>query len=109
MTLRSPTHRFATYVGLIVALFAAPTVMIGFRLIVGEGYFGPQLFCRELVMVAVVALLLWIVKTRERLPLTSIGLLADGLGKSILWGIAFTVVSLVVTVGLYLLLQQLGV
>jgi len=107
--LQSQIRPSATYIGLIIALLAGPALVAGFRLITGENHSDLQVISRELIIFATVGMLLWLVKRQEKLPLTSIGLHRDKLGKSVLWGLLLTVISLVITVGLYLLLQQFGV
>lgn len=103
--LRSP----ATFAGLAIALLAGPVFIAGYRALTGENHSNLQVVVRELGIFCLVALLLWLVKKRERLPLTSIGLHLDRLGRSLLRGLLLAIVVLAVTVGLYLLLQQFGI
>jgi uncharacterized protein len=99
----------ATHFGLIIALSGGPALAAGFRLITGENHSDLQVLCRELIFFAMVGLLIWIVRRREKLPLASIGLHTDRLGKSILWGSLLAAISLVVTVALYLVLPTFGI
>jgi membrane protease YdiL (CAAX protease family) len=104
-----PANRSATLWGLAIALLAGPALTLGYRLITGENHSNLQVVGRELGIFLLVGLLLWIVRRREMLPLSSVGLHADRLGRSLLRGLVLTVVTLGVTVGLYLLLQQFGI
>jgi CAAX protease family protein len=101
-------HPGATVCGLLIALFGMPLFVVVYRLATGENRSDSQVILREAVIFAVVALLLWLVKTREALPLTSIGLQFDRPGRSVLRGCALALVMLFVTVGLYVLFQQFG-
>jgi membrane protease YdiL (CAAX protease family) len=104
-----PANRSATLCGLAIALLAGPAFTLAYRLITGENHSDLQVAGRELGIFLLVGLLFWIVKRREMLPLSSIGLHTDRLGRSLLRGLVLTVITLGVTVGLYLLLQQFGI
>ena len=77
-----------TYVGLAIALFSAPAIVALFKLL---GFtredFGATVI-RELIILALVALLFWIIRSREKLPLSSIGLRRQGIVTTILWSLA---------------------
>jgi len=77
-----------TYVGLAIALFGAPAIVALFKLL---GFtredFGATVI-RELFILALVALLFWIIRSREKLPLSSIGLRRQGIVTTILWSLA---------------------
>jgi len=77
-----------TYVGLAIALFSAPAIVALFKLL---GFtredFGATVI-RELFILALVALLFWIIRSREKLPLSSIGLRRQGIVTTILWSLA---------------------
>lgn len=98
----------ATAIGLAIALVGAPVYMAIFRQVAGENRSDLQVLARELGIWLLVGVLLWIIKRREELPLTSIGLHTDRLLRSILRGVVLAVVLLATTVGLYLILQRLG-
>jgi uncharacterized protein len=98
-----------TVVGLAIALFALPVFMATYRAATGENHSNWQVLAREFAVFLLVGLLLWIVKRWEQLPLTSIGLRVDMLRTSLLRGLWFAVILLVVTVGLYLFLRGVGV
>lgn len=76
-----------TIAGLAIALLGLPAIVLLFRaLAVAPPAVGIVL--REMAILSLVALLLWIILKRERLPLASIGLGGHGIGRSIGWGIA---------------------
>jgi hypothetical protein len=75
-------RRRITYCGLILALLSSPVFAAVYRGITGENHSNLQLV------------------TREKLPLSSIGLQTDKPLKSILRGFALAVAALIVTVGL---------
>lgn len=102
-------HPVATACGLAIALFAAPAFLAGFRYISGESRSDAQVVVREIGVLLIVALLLWLIKIRETLPLSSIGLHADRMGRSMLRGCLLALLMLLVTVGLYFLLKRLGI
>jgi membrane protease YdiL (CAAX protease family) len=105
----SPAHPRATYLGLAVALFGGPAAVAAFRVLVGENPSDLQLIGRELFLFALAGFLLWLVRGREKLPLASIGLRREHALKSVLWGLAWGLALLALTVGLYVLFQQFGV
>jgi membrane protease YdiL (CAAX protease family) len=88
MTAFQPASRTWTYVGLAIALFGAPAVVILFKL---AGFtradFGATIV-RELIILALVAILFWIIRSREKLPLSSIGLRPQKIVPVILWSLA---------------------
>ena len=102
-------RRWITYCGLTIALFSGPVFAALYRGITGENHSNQQLLARELGFLLLVGLLLWIVRTQEKLPFSSIGLQLDKPVKSILRGLVLTVVALIITVGLYFLLQAFGI
>ena len=106
----SPLKRpAATIAGLAIALFASPLFIAAYRRITGENHSDWQVVGRELGIFLLVGVLLWIVRTQEALPLTSIGWHTEKLRRSLLRGLALTVIVLAVTVCLYLLLQRLDI
>jgi len=105
-TIRRPV---ATFIGLAIALSAAPVFMAVFRLVAGENRSDLQVLARELGIWLLVGALLWIVKRREVLPLSSIGLHTNRPLRSILRGAVLALVVLAVTVGLYLTLKRMGI
>jgi membrane protease YdiL (CAAX protease family) len=102
-------QRTATFAGLSIALFALPLFTPAYRAIAGENHSNWQVLEKEIAIFVLVGVLLWIVKRWEHLPLTSIGLRFDMLGTSLLRGLGLAVIVLAVTVGLFLLLREVGV
>jgi uncharacterized protein len=77
-----------TYAGLAIALFGAPAVVILFKLAgFSRADFGATVV-RELIILALVAILLWIIRSREKLPLSSIGLRRQKIVPALLWSLA---------------------
>ncbi len=91
------------------ALLATPIFMATFRLFSGESRSNLQVLGRELGIWLCVAVLLWIVRRREELPLASIGLRTDRPMRSLLRGFLLGLLILAVTVGLYLVLKRLAI
>ncbi|MFL6760805.1 CPBP family intramembrane glutamic endopeptidase [Sphingomonas sp.] len=88
MNRASPAGRAWTYVGLVIAFFGIPAVNLVFKL---AGYTRKDdgaIVVRELAILALVAALLWIVRSGERLPWSSIGLRRQPVGFAILWTLA---------------------
>jgi uncharacterized protein len=108
-TLTTPKRPLATAVGLAIALLAAPIFMAIFRLFAGESRSNWQVLGRELGIWLCLAVLLWIVRQREGLPLTSIGLRMDRPIRSLVRGFLLALLVLAVTVCLYLILQRVGI
>ena len=83
-----PAARSWTYFGLAIALFGAPAIVILFKV---SGFtradFGATVV-RELIILALIAILLWIIRSREKLPLTSIGLGRQKIVPMLLWSLA---------------------
>jgi membrane protease YdiL (CAAX protease family) len=88
MNATSPAARAWTFAGLAIALFGAPAVVILFKL---AGFtradFGATII-RELIILALVAILVWIIRSREKLPLSSIGLRPQKIVPTLLWSLA---------------------
>jgi membrane protease YdiL (CAAX protease family) len=88
MNASPPANRAWTYAGLVIALFGAPAVVTLFKL---AGFtradFGATVI-RELIILALVAFLFWIIRAREKLPLSSIGLRRQKIIPAILWSLA---------------------
>jgi len=98
-----------TLVGLAIALFALPVFMATYRATTGDNRSNLQVLGREFVVFLMVGLLIWMVRRWERLPLTSIGLRLNRLRTSLLRGLWLAVIVLAATVGLYLLLREVGI
>ena len=83
----SPTGRTWTYAGLAIALFGIPAVNLIFKLAGFTRNDDGAIVVREIAILTLVALLLWIIRSGERLPLSSIGLKRQPLGPVILWSV----------------------
>lgn len=97
-----------TWAGLAVALLGLPLVVLGYRLLFEQTTSAGQLLGRELALFALLVLLLWIIRRKERLPLSSIGLRGDGVGRSMLWGLLATLMLVAGIAASMALLQALG-
>jgi len=93
-------HPRATTAGLAIALLATPIYLRAFQLFAGESRSNWQTLGRELGIWLCVAVLLWVVRHREGLPLTSLGLRADRPTRSLLRGVLLALLVLAVTVAL---------
>jgi membrane protease YdiL (CAAX protease family) len=82
-----PAARNWTLVGLAIALFALPLITASFRFAWGSPQSSAAYLARELALFVVLGVLLWIVLKREQLPLSSLGLRSDKVGRSVLWGL----------------------
>jgi len=88
MNASQSASRAWTYAGLVIALFGAPAAVMLFKLTgFGRADFGATVV-RELIILALVAILFWIIRAREKLPLSSIGLYPQKIGPAILWSLA---------------------
>lgn len=99
--------RPATLAGLAIALLGIPAIVQGFRAVFGPPASTPPFVAKELTILLAAALLIWIVRKKEGLPLTSIGLGTSPVGKSILrglLGVVFCAAGLAACVGLSKLL-----
>jgi uncharacterized protein len=106
---RTLEHPRATVCGLVISLVSAPGFVAAYRALGGEDQSNLQVVGRNLGILLLAAALVWIVRRGEKLPLTSIGLSTDRLGRSLVRGFLLAVISLIATVGLYLTLQHFGV
>jgi membrane protease YdiL (CAAX protease family) len=81
----SPAGKSWTYLGLAIALFAIPAANLIFKLAGFTRNDDGAIIVRELAILALVGFLLWLVRSGERLPLSSIGLRRQPIGQAILW------------------------
>lgn len=98
------TSRRWTFAGLALAMLGLPAVVAIYREVAPDPGAGGAVAIRELVILALVGLLIWIVRTRERLPLSSIGIGPVGLWRSLAWSlllILLTVLGLAACLGLF--------
>lgn len=81
-----------TLAGLATALFGIPVIVTGQRLLLPGPIASAVVVAREIAILALTAFLLWIVASRERQSLSSIGFSADRIGRSLAWGFALAIV-----------------
>jgi len=87
---RPATDKRVTWLGLGVSLFSMIIIRQGFRAISPEP--GTALaLTREACMFASAAVLVWLVRRREKLPLRSIGIGTSPVWKSLAWGVVIAV------------------
>ena len=98
-----------TYLGLALAIFGIPVVTTLHRLLVADPLATGGIVAREVAILALTGFVLWLVTARERLPLTSIGLHTDRIGRSLIRGVLLAVVCLAVAIGCVLLYRSLGI
>ena len=98
-----------TYLGLALAIFGIPVVTTLHRLLVADPLATGGIVAREAAILALTGLVLWLVTARERLPLSSIGLRFDRIGRSLIRGVLLAVVCLAVAIGCVLLYRSLGI
>ncbi len=91
----TPTRGW-TYTGLAISLLGIPAVVTAQRMLSPDPAASGSIVIRELAILAVTAFVLWIVVSRERLPLSSIGLRFDRVGRSVGWGLGLAVVAFAV-------------
>src|ERR1700733_3970434 len=84
----------ATWLGLCISLFSLIAVSQLSHFVAPHPSVALTL-AREAAMFACAGLLLWIVRRRERLPLTSIGIGTSPLWKSLIWGVVMAVACVI--------------
>lgn len=105
----SPSGRGWTYAGLAIALFGIPAINLIFKLAGFTRSDDNAIVVRELAILALVGLLLWIIRSGERLPLSSIGIRRQPIGPAILWTlVAMVAFAVALFFCLGLLLPALG-
>ena len=80
-----------TLLGVGIAIFGLPAIVGGYYLLVPERTAGGTAV-RELLILMLTLALLWIVRTKEKLPLSSIGIFGHRPGRSLVWALALTIV-----------------
>lgn len=101
------TSRPWTLAGLVIAFLGLPAVVTLYRLVEPDPGAGGAVAIRELIILALVGVLIWIVRTRERLPLSSIGIGPTGIWRSLAWSlllILLTILGLAACLGLFALI-----
>ena len=89
----------ATWIGLVLSLFAMVLIRYAFVFLVPEMTFASEILKETLIWVSAVVLLV-IIRRGERLPMRSIGLGTARWWKSILWGLVIAVLSAAAVGGL---------
>jgi len=97
-----------TRVGLAIALFGIPVAVGGYYLLAPEKTAGATVL-RELLILALTASLLWIVIAKEKLPLASIGIRREGMGRSLAWAIGLTIVIFAALIAVLAIFAAFGV
>lgn len=108
MTVPITSSRSWTHVGLVIALFGIPLVITAFKLAGLTRADSAAMVVRELLILTLVALLLWIVGSKERLPLSSIGLKRQPVVRSLLWSLAVLLAFAAALIASLALLPLLG-
>ena len=98
-----------TWLGLALAIFGIPAITTAHRLLVSDPLASSGIIAREVAILALTAFILWLVTAKERLPLSSIGLRFDRIGRSLGWGVLIAAVCLAAAVGTILVYRSLGI
>ena len=97
-----------TLVGLAIALFGLPAIVAIYNWQVSTPT-DTTIAVREVAILALTALLLWIVVKREQLPLSSIGLAFDRPGKSLVRGLVLAIIVFAALLAILAVYGQLGI
>ncbi|GAA4754779.1 hypothetical protein GCM10023264_22440 [Sphingomonas daechungensis] len=98
-----------TYAGLAISLLGIPAIVTAQRLLAPDPTAASSIVIREIAILAVTAFVLWIVVARERLPLSSIGLRFDRVGRSVAWGFGLAVAAFVILLACLAGFSDLGI
>jgi len=98
-----------TIAGLVLALLAIPAVTLLNRELAPDPGASSAIIVRELAILGFVALLIWIVRARELLPLSSIGFRTEHVGRSLAWGVGLAVVCFAVLLACLAGFAQFGI
>lgn len=98
-----------TIAGLAIALLGIPTVTTLHRMLAPDPLASGGIVLRETAILALTAALLWIVAKGERLPLTSIGIRTDRIGRSLGWGVLFAVACFAAVIGILAVYSSMGI
>jgi uncharacterized protein len=99
-TIEKPIRKdVVTWIGLCVSLFSMVIIRQAFRAITPEPGTAVAL-AREASMFATAGALIWLVRHRECLPLSSVGIGTSPLWKSLLWGAVIAIACMIPAAGL---------
>ena len=98
-----------TWLGLALAIFGIPVITTLHRMLVADPLASGGIVARELAILALTAFILWLVTAKERLPLSSIGLHTDRIGRSLIRGLLLAAVCLAAAVGTILVYRLVGI
>lgn len=98
-----------TNLGLAIALLGIPAIVTAQRYLAPDAAASSGIIIRELAILALTAFLLWIVVSKERLPLTSIGIRTDGVRRSLAWGFGLAVVAFILLAGILVTYSSMGI
>jgi len=104
-----PSSRGWRTAALLIALFGIPAVVTANRLFAADPSSNGAIVVRELAILGLTAFLIWVVRTRERLPLSSIGIRSDILGRSLAWGFGLALVCFAVLAACLTAFAALGI
>ncbi len=105
----SSSSRGWTVAGLAIALFGIPAATTLHRIFTADSLATNGIVARELGILALTAFLLWIVVKGERLPLSSIGIRTDHIGRSLAWGVGLAIVCFAAAIGILALYSVMGI
>jgi len=98
-----------TNIGLAIALLGIPAIVTAHRYLAPDPMATPAIVIRELAILALTAFLLWIVVSKERLPLSSVGIRTNAVGRSLAWGFGLAVVAFILLAGVLVLYSTMGI
>lgn len=98
-----------TITGLAIAVLGIPAIVTAHRLFVPDPAASSAIVVRELAILALTAFLLWIVVSKERLPLSSIGIRSDGIGRSLAWGLGLAIVAFAALAAILIAYSSMGI
>lgn len=105
----SSSSRGWTLAGLAIALFGIPAITTAHRMLTTDPLATGGIVARELGILALTALLLWIVVNGERKPLSSIGIRTERIGRSLAWGVGLAIVCIAAAIGILTVYKAMGI
>ena len=102
-------RRAWTFAGLAIALLGIPAITTAHRMLATDPLASGAIVAREIGILLLTALLLWIVIKGERQPPSSIGIRTDALGRSLAWGVGLAVVCFAAALGCLAIYAALGI